>query len=188
VTFKVYDKDEFMFSEVPIMRSTIQSLLLVVVTVVATSSFSLQASVLAPPADFDAFAKQADVIVTGTFTGVTKRAWTKGRYPKTLTDMHFTVTSAVKQDARLAGKEVVVTTDSPDEEIVAKFAKGETYTVFLKWDDHFQIYSLSYGLASAYHLVGTNAVPMQPNTALAQKHGPLSVSRLETLARAVAAR
>jgi hypothetical protein len=44
--------------------------------------------------------------------------------------MHFKVTSTVKEDARLGSKEVVVTTDSPDQELAARFTPGESTRCF----------------------------------------------------------
>lgn len=150
---------------------------------------AMRASVIAPPSDFRTFTNQADVVVVGTFTGTTERQWDEGRFKKTLIDLHFDVDTRLKTDLRSNGKaSIVATTDTPQEVDVKLFTPGKQYVLFLKWDEHFQIYSLSYGLSGAYAAEGDKAVPMSPNTELVKRHGNLSQTQLTSLVRQAAAK
>ena len=146
-----------------------------------------RASVLAPPPDLKAFSNSADVIVVGTLVGTTKGVIGKNQFgfPIRVTDHHFAIKSEVKTDARRPDPETIImsTTDDPTgQEIAAAFKSGQDYVLFLAWVEDFKIYSPIYGLAGAYHVQSGVAQPLEPKTALVQKHGRLSMNQLVALA------
>jgi hypothetical protein len=146
-----------------------------------------RASVLAPPPDFKAFSNSADVIVVGTLVGTTKRVRkNQFGFPATITDHRFAIKSEVKTDGRRPDPETIVmsTSDGPTgQEIAAAFESGQDYVLFLAWVEDFKIYSPIYGLAGAYHVQSGEAQPLEPKTALVQKHGRLSMTQLVALAK-----
>ena len=157
-------------------------LVLILASVFIASIGLIQANVLAPPPDFKVFARNTDLIVVGTYTGATERVWTKEtRYKKVLTDMHFKIAEVLKADgAHFKGIDSVdATTDgTADNEITKALTPGQQYVVFLKWVEPFQTYSLNYGLAGGYKIIGGEAVSMRPETHLVQRHGKLSPAQL----------
>jgi len=158
----------------------------VLASVFIASTAAIEASILAPPADFKVFTRDANLIVVGTYTGATERIWPREtRFKKVLTDMHFTITDVVKTDAHFKGLDLVdATTDgTADNEITKALTSGQQYVVFLKWVEPFQTYSLNYGLAGGYKIVGGEAVSMWPQTQLAQRHGRLSQAQLLDMIR-----